>query len=622
MTVQTAHGSFSRTSGDLTSFTSPSLGFAPHSVFLLALESGTANANYGNGVVADDILGAQLSLGTFDEHGVSTASPASRYGRMALDLVGNTGGTVLWSANVSALGADTFTLDITQSDFAVDVYWWALNEDAGVGCSQNNWTFGSATRNFPVLQRGTDFVADAVGSFPRNVNTAHDGLGKAGQFIGDPSTGYFGTIFVEQSGFGTMTPLIGALDTNEPVYSGDWGNLNRLVSTSLQGAYQSDDTAAAGSVDFNRSKNNFADSWVDFFALAGRNDGQVSWGIAQAPSSDQTLNIPLGFTPRFFSATAAIGALTLMGDDFLSNLKPCGACYGYWSAEGVRCVGHVQDGVGTSSIARIDSAKILDFTSAGFSGSADFTPQADSADLVFTGLDGNQHYFIWFAFGESGGPSPFIADGDLVAEEAALSGAAILPVSALGAFVAEDAAMTGASNWTAPDFTAVGSFSAGESSLDGTAAVSEPVFDSSGDFQVSPALLSGLAEAISAPGTFAGSGAFVSEAAGLEGTAGFTPQDIVSSGAFTAELAILNGAASTFEEAVFPAAGAFSAELAQLAGSAITANTLIADGGFVCELASLRGTTFLDPTDELGIVIGSIATRPSLRAEVNVNDTG
>jgi hypothetical protein len=221
----------------------------------------------------------------------------------------------------------------------------------------------------------------------------------------------------------------------------------------------------------------------------------------------------------------------------------------------------------------------------------------------------------------SGGPT-FSGGGGLAVQNATLDGVAVLPSVASGALDAELVTLAGSAMSAAPDFAASGGFNVGPATLDGLSDTIEPVFINAGDFVVGAALLSGAAVVTSAPGTFAASGNFASDGAALAGTGAWTPTDIEAIGAFDAELCALGGAALTFEESVFTGGGTFDADFAVLSGAGATANLLDAVGGFIADPATLRGVTFLDPTEELGIVIGSIATRPSLRAEVKVNDTG
>lgn len=389
------------------------LGFTPTSVWCIATVAGTTDGLYSQGVIVGDGTTKQFCWSSTETDAVATTDSAHYRNARGIYFI-DPAFVTLYEANIR-LDADGFTVQPTTFDVPVDLYWWALDSDAGVSVHTGNIPTDQ-TSPLPFVGDNAPFTPNILGSFystPGGFTPSQKPAAMAGFQLGDASR-YLGGIFHSRDNWASATTAVGVWDTAAQAGL-NWRNavsvsggtsLSVDASAELQstGVDAGQYVPVVGGAPQNRA--------LYCYALEGLNGASVDFGTFQVPATDGTASITgLGFEPKFIRCVAFLNATSHLTGNTIPGGGGIygGIALGAYATDLQHCEAYVQNGDSSSNVQKASSNNLLAFPER-YSGVGNAVPNADGFDVNFTGLDGTQHLVVWFAFGEPGGPPELDAE--------------------------------------------------------------------------------------------------------------------------------------------------------------------------------------------------------------------
>ena len=407
---QTAHGQIEVLIGDLTQKTVSGLAFRPGAVFFLARAKNTAHLGDAWGVItANGQVGrwGQFSHGTHQEDGVSSSRARNQFGvgQCVFVRIAQFGADHIAVATITA---DGFQYQPTTSDVDVDVYWFAVDEDVGIACTEEAESFGGTTAAYVIRTDAAAFVPDFIASHPyMNTTGATMNGGLDGFGVSDGARSISVDHYAQHVG---TAASVGAsfYDTDADAGAGAFRNNNQFSEGGLPRApvvtTEHEPNGSLGVV-WNRIFGSGATTRLGAIGFGPRGDGEAAWGRFTCPATaGGSVAVSLPFQPSFIKLITPLNITADSdGNDIPSTGQNTGICRGIWTAAGSASLSYVQAGDTTTTLNKVNSASPLSFP-APFTGTAEIVARADGFDVNFTGYSGESHQVLFVAVGEAGAP--------------------------------------------------------------------------------------------------------------------------------------------------------------------------------------------------------------------------
>ena len=531
--------------------------------------------------------------------GAGTADTQSR-GQTLLDAAfGRTGALgIIFGVTVTSWDADGITLNQDAADTAVhDFAVLLFGGDIDAHLHNQESTNGGVA--VPVT---TGFLPDVIIAFKSHQQFNAGSTAGGGMWSRTADTGFPGVFqhvdnWWNRDGQGTMQ-LRGHRSDNYALANADGsGSRTELwqITNPIATGYTLTDTSARASG---------ANETRGFLAL-GFQGGAWEMRRRLVPSGTGTLSQAVPFDPAgaFIFANAGNAPVNDLRQDGQAD---SGSSAQYFEAGSDSFCGshnHGQHGTGTNVAARSSQKDDKRITILANDNSVGFT-----ADVAYVGGNWEFTYnntyahdvsLLTLAFEGAVGPPVFDSDVVADAQEATLAATA-LNISDVDVTVVADAQ---------------------EATLAASAVNIKPTFDSSVGADSQAAELAATAINTPAAGTFAADAQMVSDEATLSATATNIPAPKDTVVVAVAQAAASQSASSWFVPAVFMTSVNAQSDEALLAAAASTENVFGAVATAASSSAVLRAVAFLDPTDDVGILLGGVLHRPQLRGKVKINDS-